>query len=189
VRQSESERFAATTVGQGPAAGFPAQLGQGKADETDLTPVLNNEPDPGTPIANAEDETPSVWPVVARTEAAVGEQPVAEPHPASGAHWVYLLALLAGVLAAAGFAGRAISNRAGGRRIEPYSVRVDSLASFLRTLATRAPDEDRPAGVPAARSSVPFVRAPNLAWLTDETLRQPDEVRPSMWRTNVRAEP
>src|SRR5262249_51560173 len=67
VRQMESERFAVTTVGEGPGAGFPAQPDQGKAAETDLTPVLSSEPDPGTPIGNAEDETPSVWPVVAKT--------------------------------------------------------------------------------------------------------------------------
>src|SRR5262249_31719012 len=187
VRQMESERFAVTTVGEGPGAGFPAQPDQGKAAETDLTPVLSSEPDPGTPIGNAEDETPSVWPVVAKTDAAVAEQPAAEPPPASGAHWVYLLALFAGVLAAAGIVGPAISRRAAVRRIDPYSARVDSLASFLRISATRTPVADAPASVASAQSSVPFVRAPNLAWLTDEAHRQSDAPRPSMWRTDVRA--
>lgn len=191
VQQPESEAFTAATAGGGPADESSIQSDPRNVPKPGDGAALVSEPDPAPSSANEQDENEqeesSVWPTLPLGEPPAVAQPVAEPPPAQGTQWLYLFAVLAGALAAAGYAGRAAVRHGTTGWFDRYARRL-RLRAFPAPI-TRVSGHDRRPGVPPSQSSLSFVRAPNLAWLTDETMRQAEMPQPAVWRADGLGEP
>jgi hypothetical protein len=102
--------------------------------------------------------------------------------------WLYLTVLVAGAAVSAGFVGRAVLRHPDARRLDRYAGREQPVATFLRGW-TRPSNQAPAASAASPPSPVPYMRAPNLAWLADEPLRHPDQLRWPEAPEDVHAEP
>jgi hypothetical protein len=202
VRQTEPDLLSETKVGGAvpKEALSPIPLDQLKVPAPmDSVATVNSAPaSDAAAAADSQDTTSGVAPDTAPVQAAVDEQPAAAPAPATapdtGMPWGYLVILLMGALAAAGFLGRAMFRPAGALRLDQYAGRTQTLASVLRAWTARERDHALPDRAPAADamsspSPVPYLHAPNLAWRADEGSQQSDEPRWTEAPDDMHAEP
>jgi hypothetical protein len=185
VRQVDSDGLTEARRGDGRAMQPSVQSDPRNVPQPSDRAATESELDPVPPSANEQEESSTVWPSVPSSEPPAIEQPASEPASAQHTQWVYLLALLAGALTAAGYGARARLRQSAAGWFDRYAARVRPHA--FSAPAMPVSDHDQRPGVASSQQSVPFVRAPNLAWLTDETLHQPDTPQPPVWRTDVRA--